>query len=500
MKKYTQYIGEKLKRWGPACLACAGTFWRRLDKLRTSWNQFVAFLRNVPWKSPKVAAGSMALLTMLGGVVYYLNTTTVAAYLMVNGQQAGLVKSIAAGDQLVAAVLEKRGQAVGQTAKTHDQITYRSVRVKKAALLEELSGKKLGEMLSAYLAGAELDINGERFAVVASVEEAQKVLKAYQDYYTKPSANNKVDSVEFSESVVVKPVEVRPDEVRTSDDILKTLEAGKTVETEYTVQPGDSWWLIARKNDMKTKEVLAGNPGATEDTKLQIGQKVKLVSVVPYITVVSKGVYTGTETIPFDVITKTDYSLGSGQTVVKQQGSDGSKIVTYSYVQKNGQNISKQVLSEQITKQPVAQIVAKGPNRTPIVVGYNTSRGSGNVSGLVWPLRGRINSYYGYRWGGFHTGIDIAGDTGDPYTAAADGTVVAAGWDGGYGKMILIDHGNGVVTRYAHSSQLLVSSGQHVNKGQTIGLVGATGNATGPHLHFEIIVNGETVNPLNYLP
>ncbi|MDI6880631.1 MAG: M23 family metallopeptidase, partial [Desulfitobacteriaceae bacterium] len=84
--------------------------------------------------------------------------------------------------------------------------------------------------------------------------------------------------------------------------------------------------------------------------------------------------------------------------------------------------------------------------------------------------------------------------------AAAAGTVVSAGWDGGYGKMILIDHGNGVMTRYAHSSQLLVSVGQRVAKGQTIGLVGVTGNTTGPHLHFEVISNGSTLNPLSYLP
>jgi len=248
---------------------------------------------------------------------------------------------------------------------------------------------------------------------------------------------------------------------------------------------------------MRTMDLLAGNPGATEDTVLQIGQKVNIVKITPYLTVVSKGVRTINEIIPFEIQTKTDYNLASGQSRVKQYGSDGEKKVTFNFVEKNGKIIDKKILNEEILKQPVTQVVAKGPNRTVTTVGY--SRGSGDVPGVMWPLSGRINSYYGYRWGGFHTGVDINGDKGDPYVAAADGTVVSAGWQGSYGLCVLIDHDNGVMTRYAHSTKLLVSQKDKVSKGQTIGLVGSTGRSTGPHLHFEIIVNEETVNPLDYL-
>ncbi|GAB6156656.1 hypothetical protein JCM17380_54100 [Desulfosporosinus burensis] len=97
------------------------------------------------------------------------------------------------------------------------------------------------------------------------------------------------------------------------------------------MQPNDSWWLIARKNNMMTKEVLAGNPGATEDTKLKPGQIIKLVDTTPYLTVVSQGTYSGPETIPYDVVTKADSSLGVGKTKVVVPGSNGSKLVTYSY-------------------------------------------------------------------------------------------------------------------------------------------------------------------------
>ena len=453
------------------------------------------------WKSPKFIAVLSIVMIAATGAGVYLNQTTDATYVIVNGQQLGLVKDAASGKKLVEAILEKRGKPVGEIASTHDQIDYKNARVKKAVLVRQgIDEQELDNALTTYVNGYSLAINGTNIAILLKKEDADKVLKKYKDYFVKPSGSNIVKSAKFAEKVDEQPQEVQPEQILSPDKVYNMLIEGKSTVAEYVVQPNDSWWLIARKNNMKTKEVLAGNPGTTEDTVLQPGQKIKLASVVPYLTVVSAGEFTGPQTIPFDVVTKTDYNLSSGQSRVIQQGSDGQKIVTYDYVQQNGVDIEKKIVQAKVVTQPVTQIVARGPNRTPISLAYNVSRGSGHISGLIWPIQGAINSPYGYRSGGFHTGIDIAGDTGEPYVAAASGTVVAAGWDGGYGNMILIDHGNGVLTRYAHSTKLLVRVGQHVNQGQPIGWVGSTGNATGPHLHFEIIANGDTVNPLNYLP
>ena len=133
------------------------------------------------------------------------------------------------------------------------------------------------------------------------------------------------------------------------------------------------------------------------------------------------------------------------------------------------------------------------------------SRGSvftGAVSraGFAWPIRGQITSPYGPRWGGFHTGIDIDCTTGDPIGASKQGKVIAAEWGGGYGNMVIIDHGGGITTLYAHNSRLLVHEGQSVSQHQKISLCGATGNATGDHLHFEVRINGQHTNPMNFLP
>lgn len=121
-------------------------------------------------------------------------------------------------------------------------------------------------------------------------------------------------------------------------------------------------------------------------------------------------------------------------------------------------------------------------------------------SGYAWPRCDSVTSEYGYRWGRRHEGIDIDGNTGSPIYASKDGAVIFAGWQGGYGRLTLVDHGDGVVTAYAHQSAQLVSSGQHVSRGQLIGRVGTTGYSTGAHLHFETRVNGSAVNPRRFLP
>jgi murein DD-endopeptidase MepM/ murein hydrolase activator NlpD len=120
-------------------------------------------------------------------------------------------------------------------------------------------------------------------------------------------------------------------------------------------------------------------------------------------------------------------------------------------------------------------------------------------AGFIWPTSGTLTSGFGWRWGRMHEGIDIAAPTGTPISAAASGTVIHAGWMGGYGNLVVIDHGNGLATAYGHQSSIAVASGTYVSQGQTIGYVGSTGHSTGPHLHFEVRVNGSPVDPLGYL-
>jgi murein DD-endopeptidase MepM/ murein hydrolase activator NlpD len=127
------------------------------------------------------------------------------------------------------------------------------------------------------------------------------------------------------------------------------------------------------------------------------------------------------------------------------------------------------------------------------------SSGAPSAAGLIWPVNGTVTSGFGMRWGRMHEGIDIAAPTGTPIWAAAAGTVVYAGWLGGYGNLVVVDHGGGFATAYAHTSAILVAVGRSVAQGETIALVGSTGHSTGPHVHFEVRVNGVAVDPLLYL-
>jgi murein DD-endopeptidase MepM/ murein hydrolase activator NlpD len=129
----------------------------------------------------------------------------------------------------------------------------------------------------------------------------------------------------------------------------------------------------------------------------------------------------------------------------------------------------------------------------------STGTGAPSAAGFIWPVNGTVVSGYGMRWGRLHEGIDITASSGTPIWAAAAGTVIHAGWLGGYGNLVVIDHGNGLATAYAHASAILVGVGQSVAQGETVALVGSTGNSSGPHLHFEVRVNGVAVDPLLYL-
>ncbi|MBA2384012.1 MAG: M23 family metallopeptidase [Actinobacteria bacterium] len=120
-------------------------------------------------------------------------------------------------------------------------------------------------------------------------------------------------------------------------------------------------------------------------------------------------------------------------------------------------------------------------------------------SGFIWPVHGILTSEFGWRWGRLHAGIDIAVGNGTPVVASASGTVIVAGWMGGYGNLVVIDHGNGIATAYGHNSTIAAGAGQYVAQGQLIAYSGNTGNSTGPHVHFEVRVGGVPVDPLGYL-
>ena len=184
-----------------------------------------------------------------------------------------------------------------------------------------------------------------------------------------------------------------------------------------------------------------------------------------------------------------DANLYEGVKVTTSNGTNGTTkvLTTNSYV--NGKLTGTMVEKEVIDHGTPAS-VAVGTKPRPAGVGTGT---------FIMPTKGRISSGFGSRWGRVHKGIDIASDTGNPVYASDDGIVSLSEFTSSFGNLVIIDHGNGFETYYAHNSELLVSEGEAVKKGQQIAKIGSTGRSTGPHCHFEIRYNGVPKNPMNYI-
>lgn len=307
-----------------------------------------------------------------------------------------------------------------------------------------------------------------------------------------PLAENetRILDVRVSKNVSFDLEKVTPDKIMSAEEAVTFLQKGTLEEKKYVAQEGDVLGTIANNHGLSLTDFLALNPGLTEESVVNIGQEVNVTALKPYLDIIVDKEENRKEAIPFANETVDDANMPKGETKVQQEGKDGERSVNYRISTLNGATTSSVVTSEEVLSQPVNNIVVKGTKVIP-------SRGSGN---LAWPVSGGyISSQQGYRWGKSHKGIDIARPSNRTIKAADNGKVVSAGWDGGYGNKIVIDHQNGLRTVYAHLESISVSVGQTVSQGSAIGIMGSTGNSTGVHLHFEVYKNGALQNPLNYV-
>jgi murein DD-endopeptidase MepM/ murein hydrolase activator NlpD len=338
-----------------------------------------------------------------------------------------------------------------------------------------------------------IQVDGKDAVVLADRQEAERVLQEIKSDYeasVKRAGNIDLQDMRFNEEVSLDERAVDPALVKSVQDAKTILLKGTDKLVTYSVKSGDSLWSIARANNLTVDDLRKANPDLRGD-RLDIGQKLNLTLAEPYINVVSVERQVLSVDIPFRTEVREDPDLWPWQSVVKRAGIYGKKQVTVEIKRQNGSEISRQVLSEELISEPVTQMVVQGSKMAPDV-------GTGQYA---WPTAGKITSRFGPRRGGFHPGIDIAAPVGTPVHAVDNGTVTFAGWKAGYGNLVMIDHGGGkVVTVYGHLSQIFAKVGDVVKRGQLIGKVGSTGHSTGPHLHFEIRVEGSARNPVTYYP
>lgn len=414
--------------------------------------------------------------------------------LEIDGNVVGQVSS----KSVVTQALNEVEEAVESASGLEVVAAYNNVEVKathgfsKDVLTEKEVVAILNENVDWLTTGAIINVNnGEYRFSVATEEEGQAVLDKLKEAVLANQGDATIKSVEFLEDITVESGNVKIGDVKTPSEIVAEVQAGKEAVKTHTVQQGESFWTIASNYGISVYELQQLNSDINPN-RLQIGQEINLNCLEPLINVVVVKEITVEESIAYTTEYKETASLYRGETQVVKKGSDGKKMVTYEVKETNGATLEKNTLNEVVVSEPVTAVVNKGTKTVAL-----SSRSGDGI--LNWPMSGKITSPYGTRKSGFHSGIDIGGKVGTPVYAAAGGKVVLSSWYYGYGNCILVDHGNGMKTRYAHLSGYKVKVGDTVERGQLIGLCGNTGNSTGPHLHFEVIINGSTKNPVNYL-
>lgn len=337
--------------------------------------------------------------------------------------------------------------------------------------------------------GRGIFIDGKLVAILESDKTARKILDEIENRFVKKDANTEYKKIGFAEAVEIKDVETKLGDIEDKDKVLEYMMTGAVEKKVHLVQSGETFSEIAKIYGMKQSELKVSNPDLIPE-QLKIGQEISLNQIVPLVTVQTTEVAQYKVAIPFEVQYENTGNLFKNEQTVKCRGANGEKDVVAEIVRNNGIEVSRKEISATILTQPVSQVVLVGTKEPPPLIGTGT---------LIYPIRGTLTSRYGSRWGRLHAGIDLAAPIGTHVKAADGGKVTFAGYKGALGYMVEIDHGGGRVTWYGHCSKLFVKKGERVYQGQHIANVGNTGRSTGPHVHFEVHVNGKTKNPLNYL-
>lgn len=409
-----------------------------------------------------------------------------------DGEVLGYVSEVEEVRKAAALLAESEASRIGAQVIPENPPSFARRRPPQGTTLvtpETMAGV-LSEKMEFLATGYVICVDGQDVVALPSEEDARLVLSRLREQYVQSISGKSqvtVEEVLIKENIEIKEKTVSTRIFRSRDDALRILVRGTDKIITHIVQRGECLWTIAEANHMTVEDLKKANPQVKGDL-IRVGDSLNLVVPDPYVTFQSREKVVFTIDIPYATEVTYDESLWPWQERVIVEGKNGKKLVTQEVIRENGQEVSRRTVDERILSYPVTRKVVRGSKQVPPM-------GSGQ---MVWPVEGRVTSYFGWRWGSFHSGIDIAAPAGTPVLAADSGMVSYRGWNGGYGRLVLIDHGNGIVTAYAHLYDYAVSVGDRVEKGQVIGYVGSSGNSTGPHLHFEVRVNGVAKNPLDY--
>ncbi len=302
-----------------------------------------------------------------------------------------------------------------------------------------------------------------------------------------------VQSLDFGETVEIVQAYADPEDIMSLEEAVDAVTLRSERERTYEVVSGDSLSTIAEKNGTTIAGLIEMNPEtlSSASSPIMIGDILKVTSPEPALSVIrtDKVYYEENYNAPVEYVDNDEWY--TNQSAVRREPVEGFRKVVADITYKNNEKQDVNILYEEDVIEAVAKVVERGTKALPTflkpISGGRMSSGFGKRKA---PKKGAST---------YHRGIDWATPIGTSVVASSGGTVVRAGWGAGYGYCVYIQHPNGMMTRYGHLKKVLVSTGQTVKQGERIALSGNTGVSTGPHLHFEILVNGVQVNPLKYM-
>ena len=440
----------------------------------------------------KVLSHFAGILLIALGVVALFSYATGYSYTY-NGRHLGYIRDQEEVLKVLSLVSDELSREYGTSIEIDKE---KDIKFKRTYILDKDVDdvndvlKRFTYMSDMQTKGFEIAIEGKRFAVCESLKDAKEVLESIQNQYVDRNRKNEYSEITFKEDVKINEVDVKLAQISSREKAVKKIMDGGTAEKIYVVEAGDTYSEITEKLGISMDELKSLNPGLKED-ELYPGDELKMNRKVAALTVLTVEKTKFKDTVKCKVVEEESDSLYEGESRVIQEGSDGKALVTAILTKENGVVTDRKDLEQEIIQEPVDQIILKGTKPVP---------STAPTGSFIHPAPSTIiTSPFGWRWGRLHSGVDLGGSEGSAIYASDGGTVVRSGWFGGYGLCIDIQHGGGTTTRYGHLSDTYVSVGDQVYQGEVIGALGNTGNSTGPHLHFEIRVNGTAIDPMDYI-
>lgn len=425
--------------------------------------------------------------------IQYFSGLTFGLEVEYGGKTLGYIKSEAEFNQ-AEKMMQGRIVADAAAEPIYTIPTYKVTVVDQAELsrVDQICDELIKASNSVIVEASGLYIDDQFYGATYDRDSLKQTLNGLLDAFR---TGEPTEEVSFVQSVKLVDGLYPQSTVKETDEITQLITTEVEGEKVYTVKEGDSPWKIAQTVGVSVNDLLLLNPGI--DKSLLPGQDITISQAQPFLPIKVTKTIVYEDTLPYEVIQNKSSSYNRGYTKITKKGVNGVQEVTAQVTLVDGVETARKVLSTRVIQEPVNEQVTVGTKEIKVSTGSGTTTvGSGQ---FMWPVVGGGKVSCGFQGYVGHTGTDITLYYGAQIVAADSGVVVIAKTNArGYGNHVMIDHGNGVQTLYAHLSKRYVSYGQKVSKGEVIGLMGRSGNVTGTHLHFEIRINGRYKNPMKY--